>query len=116
MSLWCLNVVLEEAVEDDALKRTRHIQKRVNACSPVAFNQGLRSITWLLIREPKDKQMEYTDDAAGWDERVAGRCRGVTKSFGTGDAKVMELRGLGRDMRRGELLMLVRPSGVRKTT
>src|SRR5258708_33659408 len=116
MSLWCLNVVLEEAVEDDALKRTRHIQKRVNACSPVAFNQGLRSITWLLIREPKDKQMEYTDDAAGWNERFAVRCRGATKIYGRGDGRVMALRGIDLDVRRGELLMLVGPSGCGKTT
>jgi putative ABC transport system ATP-binding protein len=60
--------------------------------------------------------MEYTDDGAGWNQRFAVRCRGVTKTYGTGDAKVMALRGIDLDVRRGELLMLVGPSGCGKTT
>ena len=43
-------------------------------------------------------------------------CRGVTKSYGTGDAKVTALRGVDLDIHRGELLMLVGPSGCGKTT
>ncbi len=47
---------------------------------------------------------------------LAVRCRGVTKTYGTGDAKVMALRGIDLDVRLGELLMLVGPSGCGKTT
>ncbi len=47
---------------------------------------------------------------------LAVHCRGVTKSYGTGDAKVTALRGLDIDVRRGELLMIVGPSGCGKTT
>ena len=48
--------------------------------------------------------------------RLAVRCRGVTKSYGTGDAKVTALRGVDLDVELGELLMLVGPSGCGKTT
>ena len=41
---------------------------------------------------------------------VAVRCSGVTKTYGTGDARVMALRGVDLEVRRGELLMLVGPS------
>lgn len=47
---------------------------------------------------------------------VAVHCRGVTKSYGAGDAKVIALRGVDLDVRRGELLMLAGPSGCGKTT
>jgi putative ABC transport system ATP-binding protein len=47
---------------------------------------------------------------------IAVRCRGVTKSYGKGDAQVMALRGVDLDVRRGELLMIVGPSGCGKTT
>jgi putative ABC transport system ATP-binding protein len=60
--------------------------------------------------------MEYAIDPAGPNEEFAVRCRGVTKTYGTGDAKVMALRGIDLDVRRGELLMLVGPSGCGKTT
>jgi putative ABC transport system ATP-binding protein len=43
-------------------------------------------------------------------------CRGVTKSFSAGTARVAALRGIDLDVRRGELLMLVGPSGCGKTT
>ena len=43
-------------------------------------------------------------------------CRGVTKQFGSGDAKVMALRGVDLTIDKGELLMLVGPSGCGKTT
>jgi putative ABC transport system ATP-binding protein len=49
-------------------------------------------------------------------EGIAVRCRGVTKAYGTGDARVTALRGVDLDIRRGELLMLVGPSGCGKTT
>ena len=47
---------------------------------------------------------------------LAVRCRGITKSYGTGDAKGTALRGVDLDIRLGELLMLVGPSGCGKTT
>ena len=47
---------------------------------------------------------------------LAVRCRDVTKSYGTGDARVPALRGIDLDVRRGELLMLVGPSGCGKTS
>ena len=58
--------------------------------------------------------MEYQIDAP--DSDIAVRCRGVTKSYGKGDAQVMALRGVDLDVRRGELLLIVGPSGCGKTT
>jgi putative ABC transport system ATP-binding protein len=50
------------------------------------------------------------------DAAPAVRCRGVTKTYGTGDAAVPALRGVDLDVEHGELLMLVGPSGCGKTT
>ena len=47
---------------------------------------------------------------------LAVNCRGVTKSFGQGEAEVKALRGIDLDVALGELLMLVGPSGCGKTT
>jgi putative ABC transport system ATP-binding protein len=47
---------------------------------------------------------------------IAVRCRGVTKSYGAGDAEVVALRGVDLEVHRGEMLMLVGPSGCGKTT
>jgi putative ABC transport system ATP-binding protein len=47
---------------------------------------------------------------------IAVRCTGVTKTYGTGNAKVVALRGIELDVHMGELLMLVGPSGCGKTT
>jgi len=47
---------------------------------------------------------------------LAVRCRGLTKTYGAGDASVTALRGLDLDVQRGELLMVVGPSGCGKTT
>lgn len=47
---------------------------------------------------------------------LAVHCRGVTKSFGQGEAEVKALRGIDLDVALGELLMLVGPSGCGKTT
>jgi putative ABC transport system ATP-binding protein len=43
-------------------------------------------------------------------------CRGVTKEFGSGGAKVMALRGVDLDVPYGELMLLVGESGCGKTT
>ncbi len=47
---------------------------------------------------------------------MAIHCRGLTKSFGAGEAQVKALRGVDLDVPLGELLMLVGPSGCGKTT
>src|SRR4051812_45432566 len=49
-------------------------------------------------------------------KNVAVHCRNIVKSYGTGGAKVMALRGIDLDVYTGELLMLVGPSGCGKTT
>ena len=60
--------------------------------------------------------MEGAMDTAESNHSIAVRCRGLTKSYGAGDASVMALRGIDLDVRRGELLMVVGPSGCGKTT
>jgi len=60
--------------------------------------------------------MEYASNAMESNHDFAVRCRGVTKTYGTGDAGVKALRGIDLDVRRGELLMVVGPSGCGKTT
>src|SRR5258708_4338297 len=60
--------------------------------------------------------MDHATRTVGPNESFAVNCRGVTKTYGTGDTRVMALRGIDLDVRRGELLMLVGPSGCGKTT
>ncbi|WP_085936659.1 ABC transporter ATP-binding protein [Enhydrobacter aerosaccus] len=52
----------------------------------------------------------------GGSQEVAVQCRGLTKSFGAGEARVPALRGLDLDIGYGEMVMLVGPSGCGKTT
>jgi putative ABC transport system ATP-binding protein len=47
---------------------------------------------------------------------LAVTCRGVTKVFGTGEARVEALRGIDLEVPLGQLTMLVGPSGCGKTT
>jgi putative ABC transport system ATP-binding protein len=60
--------------------------------------------------------MEYAVDTPRHNGQFAVHCRGLTKTYGIGDAKVTALRGVDLDVRCGELLMLVGPSGCGKTT
>src|SRR5882672_11093462 len=69
-----------------------------------------------LFYRAEDKTMEYAIGAAEPNNDIAVRCRGLTKTYGEGDASVTALRGLDLDVRRGELLMVVGPSGCGKTT
>jgi putative ABC transport system ATP-binding protein len=48
--------------------------------------------------------------------QTAVSCKGITKWFGEGDARVQALRGLDLEIGMGELAMLVGPSGCGKTT
>ena len=43
-------------------------------------------------------------------------CRGLTKEFGDGDAKVLALRGVDMDVSAGQMTLLVGQSGCGKTT
>ena len=49
-------------------------------------------------------------------EAIAVHLKGVTKTYGKGEAAVTALRGADLEVRAGELLMLVGPSGCGKTT
>lgn len=52
----------------------------------------------------------------GNNGKLAVHVRGVTKTFGTGEARTAALKGVDFDARLGELLMIVGPSGCGKTT
>jgi putative ABC transport system ATP-binding protein len=56
------------------------------------------------------------DSPASSPSAVAVYCRGVTKSYGTGSARVTALRGIDLTVKTDELMMLVGPSGCGKTT
>lgn len=47
---------------------------------------------------------------------IAVRCKGITKTYGSGSTQVHALRGVDLEVRTGELMMLVGPSGSGKTT
>ena len=56
------------------------------------------------------------DEAVIGGDDVAVRCRGLTKAFGDGDARVMALRGVDMDVYAGQMTLLVGESGCGKTT
>jgi putative ABC transport system ATP-binding protein len=49
-------------------------------------------------------------------DNTAVLCRNLTKTFGTGEAKVEALRGISLTVKAGELRLLMGPSGSGKTT
>jgi putative ABC transport system ATP-binding protein len=55
-------------------------------------------------------------DSNGNNTSLAVHVRGVTKTFGKGEASTVALKGVDFDTRMGELLMIVGPSGCGKTT
>lgn len=65
-----------------------------------------------------DRAVAVQDKREAMDngEHVVVRCRGLTKSYGEGGARVEALRGIDLDVSGGELLMIVGPSGCGKTT
>jgi putative ABC transport system ATP-binding protein len=55
-------------------------------------------------------------DPSAPDDQVAVRLRGIAKTFGSGEQKVMAVRGVDWDVFTGQLTMLIGPSGCGKTT
>ena len=49
-------------------------------------------------------------------KEIAVRCRGLSKEFGDGDARIQVLRGVDLTVHLGEMTFLVGPSGSGKTT
>jgi putative ABC transport system ATP-binding protein len=62
------------------------------------------------------KQARAAAKGNGEANGTAVRCAGVTKVYGSGDTRVLALRGIDLEVRSGELMMLVGPSGCGKTT
>lgn len=56
------------------------------------------------------------DSASAPTSRIAVQCRGVSKHFGTGDARTIALQGVDLDVFTGQLTLLVGESGCGKTT
>jgi putative ABC transport system ATP-binding protein len=60
--------------------------------------------------------MKTTPPTSPAPTAAAVHCRGVTKTYGAGNASVVALRGIDLDVASGQLMMLVGPSGCGKTT
>jgi putative ABC transport system ATP-binding protein len=76
----------------------------------------LASGTSMLERPAHGEQQTAPLEEAGSEREPAIRCRGLSKSFGTGEARVHALRGVDLEVMPGSITLLVGPSGCGKTT
>jgi putative ABC transport system ATP-binding protein len=67
-------------------------------------------------RRPSELASDHSPLTTHHSPTPAVSCRGVTKEFGAGDAKVVALRGVDLAVDAGQLTLLVGPSGCGKTT
>lgn len=72
-----------------------------------------RSADTLVVAPADTVRVEPQDDAA---PPLAVSCRGLTKDFGLGEARVQALRGVDWSVRPGRMTLLAGPSGCGKTT
>ncbi|MBI3839652.1 MAG: ABC transporter ATP-binding protein, partial [Planctomycetia bacterium] len=65
-----------------------------------------------MIRETQTgASSELPSDSTPQSAATAVVCRGVTKTFGEGDARVQALRGVDLEVLKGQMTVLVGPSG-----
>jgi putative ABC transport system ATP-binding protein len=76
----------------------------------------LASGTSMLERPTHGAQQTAPAEDPGLELETAIRCRGLAKSFGSGEARVHALRGVDLDVMPGSITLLVGPSGCGKTT
>jgi putative ABC transport system ATP-binding protein len=76
----------------------------------------LASGTSMLERPTEGAYQTAPAEDAGSELETAIHCRGLSKSFGTGEARVHALRGVDLDVMPGSITLLVGPSGCGKTT
>lgn len=70
----------------------------------------------MTMLEMDEKLTPGAIDPAAPEEAVAVRLRTVSKTFGSGEQKVLAVRGVDWDVFTGQLTMLIGPSGCGKTT
>ena len=76
----------------------------------------LASGTSMLERPTQGVHQAAPAEDAGSEPETAIRCRGLAKSFGTGETRVHALRGVDLEVMPGSITLLVGPSGCGKTT
>jgi putative ABC transport system ATP-binding protein len=72
-----------------------------------------RSAGTVVISPADTVRVDPQDDAV---PQLAVSCRGLTKDFGIGEARVQALRGVDWSVRPGRMTLLAGPSGCGKTT